>query len=123
MKILLLEDDRKLAGLVRRGLEARGFAVDYCSDGDDAFAHTAGALDGRLVWLTFDAECLDVYDRTLAYVFRDSDEAGFFNRSLLRGGYGTTLTIEPNDTYAELFAADSRAARDEDAGLWAACDR
>ena len=91
--------------------------------GDDAFAHTAGALDGRLVWLTFDAECLDVYDRTLAYVFRDSDEAGFFNRSLLRGGYGTTLTIEPNDTYADLFAADSRAARDEDAGLWAACDR
>lgn len=37
MKILLLEDDRKLAGLVRKGLEAQGFSVDYCSSGDEAF--------------------------------------------------------------------------------------
>ncbi|MBI5693119.1 MAG: response regulator transcription factor [Verrucomicrobia bacterium] len=38
MKILVLEDDRKLAGLVRKGLEAQGFAVDFCSHGDDAYA-------------------------------------------------------------------------------------
>lgn len=38
MKILVLEDDRKLAGLVRKGLEARGFTVDFCDNGDDAFA-------------------------------------------------------------------------------------
>lgn len=33
-----MEDDRKLAGLVRKGLEARGFTVDFCDNGDDAFA-------------------------------------------------------------------------------------
>lgn len=38
MKILVLEDDRKLAGLVRKGLEAQGFSVDFCSSGDDAYA-------------------------------------------------------------------------------------
>lgn len=38
MKILVLEDDRKLAGLIRKGLEARGFVVDFCNHGDDAFA-------------------------------------------------------------------------------------
>ena len=38
MKILVLEDDKKLAGLVRKGLEAQGFVVDYCAHGDDAFA-------------------------------------------------------------------------------------
>lgn len=38
MKILVLEDDKKLAGLVRKGLEAQGFVVDYCGHGDDAFA-------------------------------------------------------------------------------------
>ncbi len=91
--------------------------------GNEAWDYTVETLEGKLVWLTFDAECLDDYDRTLAYVFRDSDEAGFFNRSLVRNGYATPLTIEPNDTYAELFQADARDARDEGAGLWAACDR
>ena len=38
MKILVLEDDRKLAALVRKGLEARGFAIDFCDNGDDAYA-------------------------------------------------------------------------------------
>ena len=33
-----MEDDRKLAALVRRGLEAQGFTVDFCDHGDDAFA-------------------------------------------------------------------------------------
>jgi two-component system OmpR family response regulator len=38
MKILVLEDDRKLAALLRKGLETQGFTVDCCSNGDDAFA-------------------------------------------------------------------------------------
>ncbi len=37
MKILVLEDDRKLAALVRKGLETQGFVVDACADGDTAF--------------------------------------------------------------------------------------
>ena len=48
VKILVMEDDKKLAGLVRKGLEAQGFAVDLCADGDDAYAlattHTYDAL-------------------------------------------------------------------------------
>lgn len=33
----MLEDDKKLAGLVRKGLEAHGVTVDYCDNGDDAY--------------------------------------------------------------------------------------
>ena len=33
-----MEDDRKLAGLVRKGLEAQGITVDFCEHGDDAYA-------------------------------------------------------------------------------------
>jgi DNA-binding response OmpR family regulator len=29
VKILVMEDDKKLAGLVQKGLQARGFTVDY----------------------------------------------------------------------------------------------
>lgn len=91
--------------------------------GNEAWSYTASALDGKLVWLTFDAECEDVYDRTLAYVFRSADEAGFVNRAIIRNGYATQLTIPPNDTYADLFQADQRAARDEGLGLWSECVR
>ena len=38
VKILVMEDDKKLAALVRKGLEARGFAIDFCDNGDDAYA-------------------------------------------------------------------------------------
>jgi DNA-binding response OmpR family regulator len=38
VKILVMEDDKKLAGLVRKGLETQGFTVDFCDNGDDAYA-------------------------------------------------------------------------------------
>jgi hypothetical protein len=37
VKILLVEDDPKLAGLVTKGLTARGFIVDHADNGDDGF--------------------------------------------------------------------------------------
>jgi DNA-binding response OmpR family regulator len=37
VKILVVEDDRKLGGFLRKGLEAQGFVVDYSADGDEGF--------------------------------------------------------------------------------------
>ena len=37
MKILVVEDDKKLGGFLRKGLEAQGFVVDFCGNGDDGF--------------------------------------------------------------------------------------
>lgn len=37
MRVLLVEDDRKVASFVRRGLVQEGFAVDVSRDGRDAF--------------------------------------------------------------------------------------
>lgn len=37
MRILVVEDDKKLGGFVRKGLEAQGFVVDLCADGDAGF--------------------------------------------------------------------------------------
>lgn len=36
MRILLVEDEVKMARAIRRGLEQEGYAVDVCTDGDDA---------------------------------------------------------------------------------------
>jgi DNA-binding response OmpR family regulator len=35
MRVLVVEDDRRIAAVLRRGLEAEGYAVDVCHDGRD----------------------------------------------------------------------------------------
>ncbi len=39
MRILVVEDERKLAGFIRRALREDGYAVDVHHDGNDALAH------------------------------------------------------------------------------------
>ena len=36
MKILLVEDDRKVAGFIEQGLREEGYVVDVARDGDEA---------------------------------------------------------------------------------------
>ena len=38
MRVLVVEDERKTASFVRKALQAEGFAVDVCRDGNDALA-------------------------------------------------------------------------------------
>lgn len=38
MRILIVEDEKKLAGFIRRALREDGYAVDACHDGNDAIA-------------------------------------------------------------------------------------
>ncbi|MEM8954458.1 MAG: response regulator transcription factor, partial [Verrucomicrobiota bacterium] len=38
MRILVVEDQDKFLSFIRKGLEEQGFAIDTCTDGDDAFA-------------------------------------------------------------------------------------
>lgn len=42
MKVLLVEDDGKIASFVKRGLKEQGFIVDACHDGDEGYARAAG---------------------------------------------------------------------------------
>jgi two-component system OmpR family response regulator len=37
MRLLLIEDDRKIASFICKGLKQAGFAIDHVSDGDDGF--------------------------------------------------------------------------------------
>jgi len=36
MKILVVEDDRKVAGFIEQGLKEEGYVVDIAADGDEA---------------------------------------------------------------------------------------
>ncbi len=37
VKVLLVEDDRKIIAFAKKGLKEQGFTVDSCGDGDDAY--------------------------------------------------------------------------------------
>jgi two-component system OmpR family response regulator len=44
MKVLLVEDERKIADFVCAGFKEQGFAVDRCENGTDGFAHASGGI-------------------------------------------------------------------------------
>ena len=45
MRVLVVEDDVKVAGFIQKGLEEEGYAVDVLHDGDDA--GTQARIDGH----------------------------------------------------------------------------
>lgn len=50
MRVLVVEDERKTASFVRKALQAEGFAVDVCANGDDALAAAqATPFDGLVL--------------------------------------------------------------------------
>lgn len=78
-------------------------------------------LQGRLVWLTFDQECIDRFDRHLAYVHIGSGVRDMWQRQLLRRGMARVMTIGPNRFFASTFMQDKAVAQEANVGLWCSC--
>ena len=92
--------------------------------GPRAHAVNERLVGGKTVTLRFDAERRDVYDRLLAYVYLPAEPGKrplFVNAELVRRGLARTLTIEPNDSFAELFARLAARAGALGRGLWGRC--
>src|SRR5438132_13088587 len=52
MRVLVVEDEKKTASFIRKALQAEGFAVDVCHNGEDAWS--------ALSLTSFDAVILDI---------------------------------------------------------------
>ena len=92
--------------------------------GPEASAFTASLLPiGTRVRIERDLVGRDDYGRLLGYVYLDRDVTPdtFVNMEIIRQGYATPLTIEPNSTYARDFAKAAGEAEAAGLGLWAAC--
>jgi two-component system OmpR family response regulator len=61
MRVLIVEDEVKMAGLIRRGLRKEGFAVDLASEGEEAL-WKAGATDYDVVILDVMLPGLDGFE-------------------------------------------------------------
>jgi micrococcal nuclease len=93
--------------------------------GPEASAFTASLLPtGTEVLIERDIVGRDDYGRLLGYVHLvgpDGRTTTFVNSEIVEQGYATPLTIEPNSTFAQDFAAAARRAERADLGMWAAC--
>jgi micrococcal nuclease len=91
--------------------------------GPEASEQNARLVEGERVRLTFDAEERDDYGRLLAYVHVAGDGPAnvFVNAELMRRGYARTLTIAPNDRFADRFDRLEQAAANAGRGLWGEC--
>tara|TARA_Y100000589_G_C26957751_1_gene549295 strand:- start:396 stop:791 length:396 start_codon:yes stop_codon:yes gene_type:complete len=97
--------------------------VDHTGPDDECYGEEATTfleerIDAKLVWLTFDAECDDHYDRTLAYVHTHD---GFIQRSLLEAGMVRHYRVSPNTSFSTVFQSDEDAAQAMNVGMWGAC--
>ncbi|MFZ9668695.1 MAG: thermonuclease family protein [Solirubrobacterales bacterium] len=75
-------------------------------------------VEGRRVRLVVGEERFDPYDRLLAYVYAGRR---MVNAELIRAGAAETLTIPPNDRFADRFSDLEGRARADNRGLWGAC--
>jgi micrococcal nuclease len=93
--------------------------------GPKAHAVNERLVGGRTVTLRFDEETRDVYGRLLAYVYLPGTGPQgrplFVNAELARRGLARTLTIAPNDSFADLFARLAARAGAAGQGLWGRC--
>ncbi len=110
------EEDVRYIGVDTPETVKPGAPIDCFGPQASSFNHRL--VERRRVRLVFGPERRDVYDRLLAYVYLGDR---FVNAELVRRGLARTLTIPPNNRYAErlkrLEIAASRAGR----GLWDAC--
>lgn len=81
-------------------------------------------LAGTTVYLEKDVTERDRYDRLLRYVWlpgEDGRRAALVNERLVRDGYVVLTTFPPDVEHLERIERAADRARDEQAGLWAAC--
>jgi len=92
---------------------------------NDCFAANAKQFNsdlvlGKTVQLSFDEQCTDMYNRTLAYVTVDGQEV---NTLLVQRGYACVLYIPPNGSArVDDFKALQLDAKNARRGLWGMCD-
>ena len=86
MRILLVEDELKMARAVRRGLEQEGYAVDAVSDGEDALH--------RALFEDYDAIVLDV-------MLPSRDGFGVCRELRTKGRWAPVLMLTARDGVAD----------------------
>jgi len=91
--------------------------------GEKSSWYNKALVEDKTVWLEYDTERRDKYDRILAYVFLDPNKAAMVNSILIIQGFARVATYPPNVKYVDMFLELQRGARDDTRGLWQECQK
>jgi len=87
--------------------------------GENATQFNSDMVSGKMVDLTYDVQCTDMYGRLLAYVSVDGQDV---NSLMVERGYACVLHIPPDgDDRAQEFEDLQSEAKAANRGLWGAC--
>lgn len=112
-----LENGDKIRYLLVDTPEVSGGGDCYSAN---ALQFNSDLVLGKTIQISYDVECTDAYDRTLAYVSVNGQEV---NSLLVQRGYACVLHIPPDgDARADEFKALQLEAKNAKRGLWGACD-
>lgn len=84
----------------------------------DAMRFLAQKTLSKTVYLEWDQERRDPYDRSLAFVYLKPNATQSINAQLVERGLASTLFIPPNRRYRENFEALESQARQQQRGIW-----
>lgn len=84
--------------------------------GPEASAYVKAALEGQEVWLEYDIDRLDRYDRQLCHIWLK--DGSLFNLHLVEEGFAKVTFYEPNIRYNKFFTAAEQSAKEAQRGLW-----
>ena len=90
--------------------------------GEEATNFMNELLLDESVYIRFEKNKRDQYDRLLGYVYRNSDDM-FINLEIIREGYGRVDTRHQPFKHEELFLAYQSRAKDIQKGLWKSNNR
>lgn len=88
--------------------------------GREAFDYADKLLKGQAVRLEKDISETDRYGRLLRYIYLGDV---FINDKLVREGYARVYTYPPDVKYSEQFRQAENEARENNRGLWSACQK
>lgn len=113
-----LEDGMKirLIGIDTPELNKSGTTGCY---GREAYDYANKLLTGKNVRLEKDVSETDRYGRLLRFIYIDND---FINDKIVRDGYARVYTYPPDVKYQDQFKESEKYARDNNLGLWLACN-
>lgn len=86
--------------------------------GKEASAKTKELLEGQEIKLEKDVSEVDRYGRLLRYIWKGNT---LVNELLVKEGYAQVSTYPPDVKYQDRFLAAQKDARDNNRGLWSAC--
>jgi endonuclease YncB( thermonuclease family) len=113
---LILEDGEKIRLIGINTPEVQSRYSESQPGGQAAKDWLQRALLNPTIWLQYDAQQFDKYDRRLAHVFLESGQ--YLNALLLEQGLAMLTLIPPNLLYAEELIQAQQTAEQKQAGIW-----